>query len=361
MSLWNKITGQFIDIIEWMDTTNDTLVWRFPRYNNEIKNGAKLVVREGQSAIFVNEGQLGDVFSMSGTFELSTQNLPILTTLKSWKYGFNSPFKAEVYFFNTKQFTGMKWGTKNPVMLRDPEFGPVRLRAFGSFAMRISDPAKFLTEIVGTDGEFTTDEINEQLRNVVVSRFTDTLGESKIPILDLVANYDELGKFVTEKIADDFDQYGLKVTKLLIENISLPPEVEAALDKRSSIGIMGNLNQYTQFQMANSLENGGTGSDAFNAMTGFMMANQMANNMQNQQNNPGGGPPPLPQQTQFFVAINGQQTGPFDLNALQNMIKQGNLTKESLVWKQGMSAWTAAGQVQELTSLFGAVPPPIPQ
>jgi membrane protease subunit (stomatin/prohibitin family) len=359
MSFWNKLTNEFIDVIEWIDPTNDTMVWRFPRYNNEIKNGAKLIVRESQAAILINEGQMGDIFSMSGTFELTTQNMPILTTLKSWKYGFNSPFKAEVYFFNTKQFTNLKWGTKNPIMLRDPEFGPVRLRAFGSYAMRITDPAKFMTEIVGTDGEFTTDEINEQLRNVIISRFTDTLGESKIPILDLVSNYDDLSKFVTEKIADDFDQYGLKVTKFLVENISLPPEVEAALDKKSSMGIIGNLQQYTQFQMANSLENGGAGSDSFNAMTGFVMANQLANNM-NQQNNQQI-PPPLPGgNVTFFVAVNGQQTGPFDLNTLKNMITSGSVTKESLVWKQGMAAWTAAGQVQELSQLFGAIPPPIP-
>ncbi|MBC8111889.1 MAG: SPFH domain-containing protein [Verrucomicrobia bacterium] len=357
MGLWDKITGQFIDIIEWIDNTSDTMVWRFPRNGNEIKNGAKLIVREGQAAIFVNEGQMGDIFSMSGTFELTTSNLPILTTLSSWKYGFNSPFKAEVYFFNTKQFTNLKWGTKNPIMLRDAEFGAVRLRAFGSYAMRINDPAKFMTEIVGTDGDFTTDEINEQLRNVVVSRFSDTLGESKIPMLDLVANYDELGKFITERIHDDFDQYGLKVTKFLVENISLPPEVEAALDKRSSMGIIGNLNDYTKFQMANSLENGGSGSDTFNAGMGFVMANQMANQM----NNPNQTPPPLTNPLSFFVAVNGQQSGPFDAIALQQMLKQGSFTKESLVWKQGMAAWTAAGQVPELHNFFGATPPPIPQ
>ena len=360
MSLWNQFTNQFIDVIEWIDTTNDTMVWRFPRYNNEIKNGAKLIVRESQSAILINEGQMGDIFPMSGTFELSTQNMPILTTLSSWKYGFNSPFKSEVYFFNTKQFTNLKWGTKNPIMLRDPEFGPVRLRAFGSYTMRISDPAKFMTEIVGTDGEFTTDEINEQLRNIIVSRFTDTLGESKIPVLDLVSNYDDLSKFVTAKIADDFDQYGLKVTKFLVENISLPPEVEAALDKKSSMGILGNLQQYTQFQMANSLDKGGAGTDSFNAMTGFVMANQLANNM-NPQNNQQI-PPPVPGgNVAFFVAQNGQQTGPFDLNTLKNMIASGSLTKESLLWKQGMAGWTAAGQVAEMSQLFGAMPPPIPQ
>jgi membrane protease subunit (stomatin/prohibitin family) len=356
MGLWDKLTGQFIDVIEWLDNSQDTMVWRFPRNDNEIKNGAKLIVRESQAAIFINEGQMGDIFSMSGTFELYTRNLPILTSLKSWKYGFNSPFKAEVYFVSTKQFTNLKYGTKNPLTLRDPEFGVVRLRAFGSYSMRISDPAKFLTEVVGTNQDFSTENISEQLRNLVMARFADTLGESKIPVLDLVANYDELGKFVTERIRDDFDQYGLKIVQFLVENISLPPEVEAILDKKSSMGILGNLNQYTQFQMANSLDNGGTGNDTFNAGMGFVMANQMANQM-NQNNQ---APPPLPTSVSFFVAQNGQQTGPFDLTTLKTMLSQGSFMRESLVWKQGMAAWTAASQVPELSAVFASVPPPIP-
>lgn len=192
MGLWDKLLGEFVDVIQWTDDSNDTLVYRFERQGNEIKYGAKLTVREGQVAVFVNEGQLADTFQ-PGMYELKTNNLPILSTLQAWQHGFESPFKAEVYFFSTRRFTDLKWGTQNPVMLRDPEFGPIRLRAFGSYAIRIKDAPTFLREIVGTDGRFTTDEITNQLRNMIVSRFTNTLGQSKIPALDLAGNYDQLG------------------------------------------------------------------------------------------------------------------------------------------------------------------------
>src|SRR3954466_14360182 len=180
MALWDKLRGELVDIVEWIDDTRDTMVWRFPRYQNEIKYGAKLVVREGQSAAFINEGKLADLFLLPGTFTLETQNLPILATLRGWKYGFNSPFKAEVYFVSMRTFTDRKWGTKNPIMMRDPEFGPTRLRAFGSFAIKVSDPAALLRNVVGTDSRFTVDEIGEQLRDLLVARFADVLGESKI-------------------------------------------------------------------------------------------------------------------------------------------------------------------------------------
>ncbi len=199
MGIWDKLRGELIDIIEWIDDTRDTMVYRFARYDNEIKYGAKLVVRESQVAAFVNEGRLADVYS-PGTYTLETQNMPILSTLRGWKYGFNSPFKAEVYFISTRAFTGRKWGTKNPIMLRDSEFGPVRLRAFGTYGIKVSDPGTFLKQFVGTDGRFTVDELGDQLRDMVVARFTDILGESKIPALDLAANQDELGKFVSDRM-----------------------------------------------------------------------------------------------------------------------------------------------------------------
>lgn len=365
MGLWSKLTNEFVDIIEWVDSTNNTMVYRFPRYQNEIKNGAKLIVRESQVAILISEGRLADIYNMAGTYELTTQNMPVLSTLKGWKYGFNSPFKAEVYFISTKNFTNLKWGTKNPVMLRDPEFGPVRLRAFGSYTMKIQqDPTKFLLEVVGTDGNFSTEEISEQLRNIVVSRFVDILGESRIPVLDLVANYDELSKFVTERIVDDFDEYGLKVTKLLVENISLPPEVEAALDKRSSMGIIGNLNAYTQFQAANALEKSaqysGGASEGLSAGMGFAMANQFANKMNEQTTSANQTPPALPADVSFFIALQGKQSGPFNIATLTQMVQQGSLQKETLVWKAGMTQWTPAAQVGELASLFSQMPPPLP-
>ncbi|GAB5519442.1 MAG: SPFH domain-containing protein [Rhodothermales bacterium] len=367
MSLWNKLTGQFIDIIEWLDSSNDTIVYRFERQGNEIKYGAKLVVREGQTAVFVNEGQLADVFT-PGTYTLETKNVPILSTLQGWKYGFESPFKAEVYFVNTRQFVDQKWGTKNPIMLRDPEFGPLRLRAFGTYAFRVNDPATFLREIVGTNAQFTTHDFQNQLRNLIVSRFTDILGENKIPALDLAANYDELGGFIGDRIRPEFASYGIEITSMLVENISLPPAVEEVLDKRTSMGIVGDLSKYTQFQAAQAMEAaaknpGGEASAGIGMGMGFGMANQMAQAMGQQQQAPPpqqAAPPPVPQMKSFFVAVNGQQSGPFDVVTLSQQIQQGQITRETLVWTNGMPQWTAAGSVPELAQHFGAVPPPLP-
>ncbi len=280
MGIWDKITTQFIEIIEWLDDSRDTLVWRFPVRGNEIKNGAKLIVREGQTAIFVNEGKLADVFQ-PGTYTLSTQNLPILATLKGWKYGFDSPFKAEVYFVTTTTFTDQKWGTQNPITLRDPELGPVRVRAFGAFAVRVADPTKFMRTVAGTDGRFEIDEVVGQLKRSLVSRFTNALGQAKIPVLDLAANYDEVAKKVHPLLTTDFEELGLTLAKFIIENISLPPEVEKILDKRSEMGIIGNVQQFAAYQAAtaipdaartpNSLAGAGMGLAA-----GMAMGNQMA-------------------------------------------------------------------------------------
>jgi membrane protease subunit (stomatin/prohibitin family) len=366
MGLFDKIKGEFIDVIEWTDNTSDTIVWKFPRYQNEIKMGAKLTVRESQVAVFMNEGQIADVFQ-PGLYTLQTQNMPIMTTLKSWAMGFNSPFKADVFFVNTKQFNNQKWGTKNPIMLRDVEFGPVRLRAFGSFAFKVADAKLFIKEIAGTDSEFTTDEINEQMRNIAVSRGMDAIAESKIPVLDLASNYDEVSKLITDKIRPEFNEIGLNLTKFLIENISLPPEVEAALDKRSSMGIIGNLGAYTQFQAANAMEdaaknqNGGIMGAGIGAGLGFGMGNQMGNAFQNNQfnGNTGGNTPPPPPIVQFHVAVNGQQSGPFNMQQLQSMAMQGQLTKQTLVWKAGMAGWLGAETQPELAGLFNNVPPPI--
>lgn len=373
--IWDKLRGEFIDIIEWLDDSKNTMVYRYERYDNEIKYGAKLVVREGQAAAFVNMGQLADVFE-PGMYELETRNLPILSKLQGWKHGFESPFKAEVYFVSTRQFTDLKWGTKNPIMMRDPEFGPVRLRAFGSYAIRVGDPATFLREIVGTDGHFTKEEVIDQLRNIVVSRFTDALGESKVAVLDLAANYDELGGFIGEKIAPELAEYGLDLTKLLVENISLPQNVEEVLDKRTSMGVIGDLGKYTQFQAANAMEAAaenpqGMAAGGMGMGMGFAMANQMGAAMgQGQQAQAApqapaqgaGTPPPLPgaNTAVWFAAIGGAQAGPFDLASLGAKVSAGELARDTLVWKQGMAGWVAASEVAELGSLFAAVPPPLP-
>ncbi|MEM6298557.1 MAG: SPFH domain-containing protein, partial [Bacteroidota bacterium] len=286
-----------------------------------------------------------------------------LTNLKNWKHGFESPFKAEVYFINTRIFTDNKWGTPNPIMLRDQDFGIVRVRAFGNYAFRIGDPAKFLTEVVGTSGHFTTEKISNQLRGLIVTRFSDAIAESKIPVLDMAANLDELSAYVKKQMILDFDKYGVDIEEFLIQNISLPPEVEEAMDKRSQMGALGNLDQYTKFQTANAIEKsaekGGSMGQAMGAGMGFAMANQFA---QQQQTNQGGQstPPPPPPMAQFHVYLNGQQMGPYGMPQLQQMVQSGQLTREVLVWKQGFANWTAAGQVAELSNLFGATPPPPP-
>ena len=374
MAFWDRLKAELIDIIEWTDDSSDTLVYRFERHNNEIKHGAQLIVRQGQAAVFINEGQVADVFK-PGRYELQTKNVPILATLQGWKYGFESPFKAEVYFVNTRRYTDQKWGTKNPVMLRDPEFGPVRIRAFGNYAFRVSDPAKFLSEIVGTDGDFGTEEISDQLRNLIVSRFTDAVGESKIPILDLASNYDELGDFVTTKIAPEFDAYGLLITKLLVENISLPPNVEEALDKRSSMGIIGDLHKYTQYQTAEAMraaaENPtGMAGGGMGMGMGFAMANAMGGAMMGGGQGaapggqpppgPGAPPPPPPSAPQFFCFINGQQAGPFPEPQLEQLAKGGQFTPDTLVWQQGMANWTKASEVAPMQALFTRLQPPAP-
>ncbi|WP_087017470.1 SPFH domain-containing protein [Thaumasiovibrio subtropicus] len=367
MGFWNKIVGELVDIIEWTDTSNNTLVWRFERYQNEIKNGAQLTVRPGQVAIFVNEGQIADIFD-PGMYTLATSNLPILATLKGWKHGFNSPFKAEVYFINTRLYTDNKWGTTNPIMMRDQEFGMVRIRAFGSFDIQVSDPRKLLEQVVGTSGYFRIDDIHNQLRSLAVSRFSDAVAESNIPVLDLAANYNEFSSFMKEKMVDDFDSYGLTLSKFVVENISLPKDVEAVLDKRTSMGILGDLNQYTQYQTANAIETaaekGGNASAGLEMGMGFAMAQNMANAMNPQSNtsspSPHSAPPPLPTQTLYYIAVNGQQTGPFGIEQIKAQISSNTLTQETLVWAEGMPNWQKANEVSALKVLFSVAPPPIP-
>jgi membrane protease subunit (stomatin/prohibitin family) len=365
MALWDKIKGELIDIVQWMDDSSDTVVYRFERYNNQIKYGAQLTVRESQAAVFVNEGKIADVFS-PGMYTLETRNLPVLSTLQGWKYGFNSPFMAEVYFCSTRQFTDLKWGTMNPIMLRDAEFGPVRLRAFGTYVMRVKDPATLVRQIAGTDGHFTVDEIVNQLRNFIVSRFAEIIGQSGIPVLDLAANYGQVGDYLTRRIAPEFESYGLELTKLLVENVSLPPSVEEALDKRTSMGVVGNLNAYMQFNVANSIPEaaknpGGLAAAGAGLGMGMAMAGPIGQAMAAQPANPPAAtPPPIPGAALYFVAAGTQQTGPFDLQALTAQVAAGRLTQQTLVWSQGMAQWTQAGQVPALASLFAGLPPPVP-
>ncbi|HEX2806433.1 MAG TPA: SPFH domain-containing protein [Kineosporiaceae bacterium] len=380
MGLVDKLRGEFIDIVEWLDDSRDTIVWRFPRFDNEIKMGAKLIVRESQTAVFVNEGQIADAFT-PGTYTLQTQNLPILSTLKGWKYGFNSPFKAEVYFVNTRQFTDMKWGTQNPIIVRDAEFGAVRLRAFGAYAVRVVDAQKLLKELVGTDPQFRTEEVQEYLRQMIVSGLGPALATSGVGILDMAANQATIGKRIAGVLSEDLANVGLNVPTFLIENISMPPEVEEALDKRTQLGILGNdLNRYTQLQSANAIEDaaknpgGGAGSGIGLGM-GMAIGQQMAQQLgqqgqQSQQSQQGqapsaaaasgapAGPPPLP--AAWYLGVGGQQQGPFDAAGLAAAARSGTLTASTLVWRAGMAAWTPAAQVPEVSEVLGSVPPPLP-
>jgi membrane protease subunit (stomatin/prohibitin family) len=371
-----RIRGEFVDIIEWTDDSRDTIVWRFPRYENEIKMGAKLTVRESQAAVFVNEGQIADAYP-PGMYTLETQNMPILSTLKGWKYGFNSPFKAEVYFVTTRQFTDLKWGTQNPVIVRDPEFGMVRLRAFGAFSMRVVDPGLLLKELAGTDPQFRTEEVSEFLRQLIVGRLGGALANAHVPMLDLATRQDQIGGTLAKALTEELAPYGIAIPKFVIENISLPPEVEEAIDKRSQMGILGNLDQYTQFQTANAIEaaaqNQGGAGEGLGIGLGMALGQRAAGGVGQpgyQQPGPGyqqpgqqqapSAPPPLPQSEQWFLGVNGQQLGPFDRGQLSQQISGGQLRPDTLVWKNGMAAWTAAAQVAELAPLFGSVPPPLP-
>jgi membrane protease subunit (stomatin/prohibitin family) len=382
MGLMDKLRGELVDIIEWIDDSQHTLVWRFPRYHNQIKNGAKLIVRPGQQAVFVHGGQLADVFG-EGTHDLKTDNLPILSTIMGWKYGFDSPFKAEVYFVRTSQITDLKWGTPNPIMLRDADFGPIRLRAFGTYVLKARDPKIILRELVGTDGSFEADELNELMRSLIAESFTDLLGESKISALDLAANYRELGASLVKNLNERIDdEYGLEVPKVMIVNVSLPEAVEKALDTRTSMGVIGNMQQYQQYQMANAMPiaaantgSGGAGMGMGMGM-GLGMAHQMMNAMAPGAMAPGamapaGGPPPLAGPpplggaplggAMFHVNVNGASQGPYTVQQVASGVSSGTVGPQTMVWTQGMAQWMPAGQVPALAQLFsGAAPPPPP-
>jgi membrane protease subunit (stomatin/prohibitin family) len=394
MSILDFLGGQFVDVIEWTDDTRDTLVWRFERHGNEIKYGAKLTVREGQAAVFVHEGQLADVFT-PGLWMLETNNLPIMTSLQHWDHGFKSPFKSEVYFFNTTRFQDMRWGTRNPIMLRDPEFGPVRLRAFGTYTLRISDPALFLREIVGTDGEVTTDEVTEQIRNIIIARFTNAIAEAQIPVLDIASNTDQLGEMIRARIAPELAAYGIETPALTVENVSLPQAVEKALDKRTSMGVIGNLDAYAKFQAAEAMEAaaknpggaGGMGAGlgmgmgvaagqamgaalggmhgaahapaqspwgAHHGAQGYSQAPQATRHA-----TPPPPPPPAVERV-WHIAENGATTGPFSRADLGRMAGTGGFTRETLVWSPGYEGWLKAEEAPELAQLFTIMPPPPP-
>ncbi len=373
MGLFDSLRDEFVDIIEWLDHTRDTLVWRFPRYRNEIKNGAQLIVRPGQVAVLVHRGELADVFE-PGHHRLTTDNIPILSRLQGWRHGFESPFKSEVYFVNTRQIVDLKWGTPNPIPVRDPEFGPIRLRAFGTYTLRATDPRALLRELVGTDERFEADEIHELMRSMVHSSLAKVLGRASIPAVEMAANYPSLAEQIRLAVVEQVDdEYGLDLPTLIVVNISFPEEVEKALDARASMNVLGDLGQYQQYQLGQSMpmaaQSGGESGNMLGLGLGLAMTQGLGATAAPAQTaaqpaapQPAApqpaAPPPLPTAPTFFVAVGGQQQGPYPAQQIVTALGQGQITSQTLVWTQGMAAWTPASQVPALSS--SATPPPLP-
>lgn len=291
MGLFNFIRGQFIDVIEWVDPSRNTVVWKFPDEDKEVKMGAQLTVRESQVAILVNEGKLADVYQ-PGRYELTTRNMPILTSLKSWKHGFESPFKVDIYFLNTRQFTDCKWGTPAPAYIPDAKFGQVEIRAFGAYNFRVSDAAKFFREFAGTDMHVTVEELEGTLRGKLVDRFTEVvseMAETGLSFVQLQSKKTEFTEALMPRIHDYFEQFGLDITDFQIRSISLPPEVNEFLRKNTQMNMVGDMGRFTQFQQAKSMEdaakNGGNMAQPGMDMANMMMANMMMQQMQNQNQN----------------------------------------------------------------------------
>ena len=356
MGLLDKLRAELIDIVEWVDDGRHTLVWRFPRYHNQIKNGAQLIVRPGQTAVFVHEGRIADTFA-PGTHRLETSNLPLLSTLQGWAHGFDSPFKAEVYFFATRQVTDLKWGTPNPVIVNDPELGPLRVRAFGSYTLKARDPRRILTELVGTGPSYQADEITELLRSIVSHEFGVMVARAGIRLADLSSNQGALSERLRAAVlARVDDEYGLDIPQLFIVNISVPEEVEKALDARSSMRVIDDLAAYQQYQVGAATKvaaanpAGGIAAGGIGMGMGIAMANRMGTGAQTPAVPQSPPPPPAP--PAWHVVQNGQATGPFTMDDLARAAATGTLRGDTLVWTVGMASWVPVSQVPQLAELF---------
>jgi membrane protease subunit (stomatin/prohibitin family) len=351
MPLLDKIRAEFVDIVEWIDDDRRTLAWRFPRYHNQIKQGAQLIVRPGQVALFVHRGKIADVFE-PGTHRLETGNLPVLSTLQGWPYGFDSPFKAEVYFVATRQVTELKWGTPQPVLVRDPDFGPIRVRAFGTYTLRAVDPRALIRELVGTSEHFEAAEIGVLLRGIIGSAFAELVASAGLSVVDLTRHYAELSERLRSLVTGRVDdEYGLAVPQLYIVNVSLPEEVEQAIDARASLGLVGDVDLYRQYQLAKSTPVAAANPAGGLAAAGVGLGMGMSYAGL-------GTPPPVPAGPRVWHVVSGGRTqGPWTAAQLQQAIARGEMTGESLVWSGGMTAWTPARQVTELAGWF---PPPVP-
>ena len=287
MGLFDFVSNEFIEVIDWVENDQNVVVHKFPDKGNNIKMGAQLTVREAQIAIFVNEGKIADIFG-PGRHELTTENMPIMTTLRGWKYGLKSPFKVDIYFVSTKQFSNLKWGTPNPVMVRDPEFKQVRIKAFGTYFIRIKDVSLFFKEFAGTAPELNIGEVEEKLRDIVSPKFAESLAEANVAVLDLVSKYTEIGDIIKPFLQTDLEPFGIELTKFQITSTTLPPEVEAFYDKMTTMNMVGDMGKFTQFQTATSIEKaaeneGGGAGAGVGIGAGFAMGNLMNQNM-NQQN-----------------------------------------------------------------------------
>lgn len=361
MGFFDKLKNEFIDIISWDDSSGDILVWKFPRYENEIKMNAQLTVRESQQAVFLNEGQLADVFR-PGLHRLSTQNMPIMTTLNGWKYGFESPFKADVLFVNTRQFVDQRWGTKNAITVTDDRFGMVELRAFGTYAYKVVDAGLFVKEVVGIDSSYSTEDINGQLRSLIVNKFTAAAGKGGLTIDKFAANIEELSQAIQDKLNVDFEAYGLKITKFIVENVSMPEELKKEIFDYSRLNKI-DMQKLAQFRTANSIEtaaaNEGLGGAGIGVGVGVGLGNMFGNMMNNTTANMNT-PPPPPPVLQYFIAVNGQQTGPYSPEQMAQMAQAGTLRRDSMVWRSGMAQWAQASTVGDLDAAFSMVPPPPP-
>jgi excisionase family DNA binding protein len=348
MGLMDYLKTQFLEIIQWEDDSRDTLSYRYPDMNKEIKRGAQLIVRESQVAQFVYLGQFGDTFG-PGKWSLTTDNIPILSTLKGWKYGFESPFKADVYFVNTRLFTGNKWGTSNPVMMRDHDLGVVRVRAFGTYDFHVMDPKLFLREVAGTDDHFRLEEFSDTMRSRIVSVFSDALAAANVPVLDVAARYQELGEALLPLINPAVtSKYGIEISSFILENVSVPPEVEQAIDKRSSISVVGNLNDFVKFQMAQGMEKGeggGAASTGAGLGAGLALGQQMAQAFA-AQGNPaapaGSAPPPIPTPAAGSTGATPELLSPADAAKVLGVTENDVMTAlgdGSLKGKKIGSAW----------------------
>jgi membrane protease subunit (stomatin/prohibitin family) len=363
MGFVDKLRGELVDIVEWVDDSRNTLVWRFPRYHNQIKNGARLLVRPGQTAVFVERGKIADIFP-PGAYELATKNLPLLSTLQGWKHGFDSPFKAEVYFVATRQITELKWGTPHPVILRDPKLGPLRVRGFGTYTLRAKKPDALLAELVGTDGSFQSDEIDVLLRSIIASEFSELVARSKIPVVDLAESYGRLSEELRRRVlARIDDEYGLDLPQLVIVNISVPEQVERALDAGSSMEAIGDMDRYQRYQLGASIPTAAANpaGGLAGAGVGLGMGMAIAGASPSVSRAPLPLIPPTPEEAApWYVASDGRIEGPFTPEQMSRSASSGQLTRDSLVWTAGMAAWTPMAQTRLATLLAPQTPPPPP-